>query len=461
MKLYKFFLLTLCTALVSCQKYVDIKKSSSQSFIESAKDGQLLLDNYEMFNMNYPVDGQISSDDYLLTDARYANDALDNDDRSLYTWNAAAIRSSAYQWVTPYNVIYNANLLLESMEEIQGKEDQAALNNIKGSALFFRAYALWNAAQLYCKPYSAAAAQDAGLPLRLKSDINESAGRGTVKATYDQIVADLKEASTLISTTSTLASRPNKCAVFAMLARVYLSMSSYPEALSSATAALELKNDLIDFNTLNTETLSPFTRFNKEVIFHSVVFSNNRVLEPGYGYEDQALVNPEIINAFTTNDLRKDILFKENTDVAEPHGSYRFTGNYEPAVGSSRLFNGLAVDELYFIRSECYARAGNVAAAMADLNTLLTTRWLSGTYVSKTAADAASALSLILLERRKGLVMRGLRWSDLRRLNMETGFARTLSRTINGTTYTLPPNDSRYTLKIPQEVINNSGLTQN
>jgi len=456
-------LLLLCfgTAITSCKKFVDIKKSSSQSNIESANDCQLLLDNTELLNEDYPVDGEISADDYYVDDVRYASDRIDNDDRSLYTWNANALRQPAKQWVACYNKIYNANLILEAVVRLQGSEPAAVLDNIKGSALFYRAYALWNLAQLYAAPYGTDAALQPGLPIRLVSDINDAPGRGTVETTYNRILQDLKEGSALLNTTSLVATRPNKVAAFAMLARVYLSMADYPNALINANAGLKIKNNLLDFNTLSAGSLSPFLRFNTEVIFHSTVYRQNYMLEPGYGNENQALINPEIITSFEEGDLRKLILVKENTDVQNPSGTYRFTGNYEPAAGSAKLFNGLATDELYYISAECDARAGNTAAAMTDLNTVLRSRWSAGAYLDKVAESAQQALSMVLNERRKGLMMRGLRWSDLRRLNKEQVFAKTVSRTVNGKIYSLPANDLRYVLLIPQEVITNSALAQN
>lgn len=461
MKPHIIIILLFCTVFTSCQKFVDIKKSSAQSNIESANDCQLLLDNSEVLNQDYPVDGSISADDYYMDDARYNSDRIDIDDRSLYTWSATALRQPAKQWVGCYNKIYNANLILEAIIRLEGKEPANVLNHLKGSALFFRAYALWNLAQLYTAPYGEDAASQPGLPIRLVSDINEIPGRGTVKETYDRIVQDLTEGASLLNTTSTIATRPNKAAAFAMLARVYLSMGDYPNALVNSTAALQLKSDLIDFNTLNPESLTPFTRFNPEVIFHSTVLRQNYVMEPGYGYENQALVNKEIVDAYEEGDLRKTILMKENTDVENPTGTFRFTGNYEPATGSPVLFNGLTTDELFYTRAECYARAGNAAAAMTDLNTLLRKRWLTGTYTGQAIGNAAAALDLVLAERRKGLVMRGLRWTDLRRLNREQRYAETLTRTVAGKTYTLAPNDLRYTLLIPQEVLTNSSIAQN
>jgi len=65
------------------------------------------------------------------------------------------------------------------------------------------------------------------------------------------------------------------------------------------------------------------------------------------------------------------------------------------------------------------------------------------------------------LERRKELIFRGLRWSDLRRLNMDTRFAVTLKRKVNNKEFLLLPKDARYTLQIPISVIKSSGIQQN
>jgi hypothetical protein len=256
-----------------------------------------------------------------------------------------------------------------------------------------------------------------------------------------------------------------KAAAHAMLARVYLSMEDYANALSSANDALGLKRELLDYNTEDVDTSSgtntPFIRYNKEVIFHSILGSSE-LLSAGSPFSNTAKISVEFIDSYSDDDLRKKVLFKPN--MAQDEGTFRFTGNYEPTT-SSTLFNGLAVDELYLIRAESYARAGNTAAAMADLNTLLRTRWRAGTYTDMTAGSATEALTKILTERRKELMMRGQRWTDLRRLNKDSRFKTDLSRSVdvNGVikTFTLPANDSRYTLLIPEEVITYSTLPQN
>lgn len=77
-----------------------------------------------------------------------------------------------------------------------------------------------------------------------------------------------------------------------------------------------------------------------------------------------------------------------------------------------------------------------------------------------TANSHAEALNIILKERRKELLIRGLRWSDLKRYN-RGGANITLTRTVNGQTYTLSPNDLRYAVAIPEDIITLTGMPQN
>ncbi len=90
------------------------------------------------------------------------------------------------------------------------------------------------------------------------------------------------------------------------------------------------------------------------------------------------------------------------------------------------------------------------------------TRWKTGTFVPFTANTQEEALQIILQERRKLLLGRNLRWTDLCRLNLDLRFAVTLTRNVKGQQYTLPPNDPRYTMYIPNaEVLVNQLVEQN
>ncbi len=98
---------------------------------------------------------------------------------------------------------------------------------------------------------------------------------------------------------------------------------------------------------------------------------------------------------------------------------------------------------------------------MNDLNALLQKRFKTGFFVPLIAANSTEALNKILDERRKELIFRGTRWTDLRRLN-KGGANITITRTLNGQTYTLAPNSLKYTYLIPTEVIGfNPNMAQN
>ena len=318
----------------------------------------------------------------------------------------------------------------------------------KDKHYFFRGQAFYELAQLFAKPYiQTSASSDLGILLRLKSDINQPAVRSSVDSTYKQIISDLKNAVLILPLHPLYKTRPSKPAAYGLLARVYLSMQDYANARTYADSCLQLYNTLIDYNTLDTTSYNPLAMFNTEVIFHSLMFPRSIILAPS------ARIDSSLYMTYDKNDLRKSVFYKP-TDT----NAYGFYGSYS---GDYNLFNGLATDELYFIRAECLARLNEVNDAMQDLNTILLKRWKAGSFIPYTVTSQADALNIILQERRKELVFRGLRWTDLRRLNIEPQFAKTIIRKINGNSYTMNPNDPKYVLLIPRQVINFSHIAQN
>jgi starch-binding outer membrane protein, SusD/RagB family len=192
----------------------------------------------------------------------------------------------------------------------------------------------------------------------------------------------------------------------------------------------------------------PFDRYNAEVLLSSIMQFIGPQSPTNYR------VDTLLYRSYSNNDLRRTLYFRSNGT-----GTVGFRGGYD---GTSTPFNGMATDEVYLIRAECAARAGLKDSALADLNRLLFTRWVTGTFIPFTATTADQALDIILTERRKELILRGSRWFDLRRLNKEPRFAKTLQRIQNNNTiYALPPNDPRYTFLIPAQVIALTGMPQN
>ncbi|KQM68208.1 hypothetical protein ASE74_24205 [Pedobacter sp. Leaf216] len=69
-------------------------------------------------------------------------------------------------------------------------------------------------------------------------------------------------------------------------------------------------------------------------------------------------------------------------------------------------------------------------------------------------------LEQILLEGRKELLLRGLRWIDVKRLNKE-GAGISFTRTSKGIVYNLLANSTGFTLPIPEQVVELANLPQN
>jgi len=306
--------------------------------------------------------------------------------------------------------------------------------------------------QLYTKPYSLTFPAELGIPLRLSADPNGTSTRSGLQDTYKQILTDLHTAVDYLPVFPQYKTRPSKPGAYALLSRVYLVMQDYPNALLYADSCLKLYDSLLDYNTLKSTATYPITGLNKEVIFLSMISDD-------LATTGNCIVDSNLYKSYDNNDLRKVMFYKTNTSgQASFIGTY--TGGVVASTSSSKAFGGIAADEVYLTRAECYARTGNITAAMNDLNNLLRQRWKTGTYVNKTATTTGEALALILQERRKETPFRGLRWLDLRRLNQD-GANITLTRNINNQLYTLPPNDPRYVLPIPPDVIAISGITQN
>jgi len=449
------WLFLLCATLMtaSCRKeaLLNAKPSTSLVIPSSIQDFQAILDATLTMNVT-PSLGEASADNYYLTDTKFQSAQPVVQNTYLWAKDIFGASTNIDDWNYPYEQVFNANVVLEGLAKMQATaSNQQDINTLTGYALFYRAYAFFNVAQVFAPPYdSTTASSDLGIPLRLSSDITAPSIRATVKDTYAQIIDDLNRACKLTPTALPTANRnrPSRPAVYACLARVYQSMRAYKEAGAAADSALQLYSSLIDYNTVAVATL-PFKNNNAETIFQSNFSSYAQTLIPVIGI---AIIDSNLYRSYAANDLRLSLYFRVVSGVPGPRGGYS---------GSLFTFSGLATDELYLIRAESYARAGQASLAMADLNTLLSKRFTTGTFIPYTATDAADALQQILAERRKELELRGgLRWMDLRRLNKE-GYNITLTRVVNGQTYTLPPNSPLYTLPIPPDVITLSGITQN
>lgn len=437
-KLIIFFIVMGC---MSCgDQFLDIKPGSDTVVPTTLDDFQQLLDASSLRWAPELLD--LQADDYYLQQA-YWNSMGNVVFKNAHVWADdiyETVESETYGWNTLYEQILYANVVLDGLSKVTvDPKRHEFYNHIKGSALFVRAMALHYLMQLYSPAYhSVNSNSDLGIPVPLSSDVNEKVKREPVAVCYKRIIDDLKESVPLLRAEVDFG-RPSKVASYALLARTYLMMGDYSSALIAADNSLFLYSDLADFNQVKS-------RDYKKTIYLTFMAPATLIRNNS----NNTLIDETLYDSYADNDLRKTVFYKIGNQ-----GSPIKIDSYGLSI---YCFSGLDTDEQYLIKAECQARIGDKDECMKTLNHLL--RHVHSNYVDQVATDKEEALSMILQERRKQLLFRGLRWMDLKRYNRD-GANITLTRELGDRIYKLEPNSLKWLFPLPANEIKTSGIPQN
>lgn len=350
-----------------------------------------------------------------------------------------------------YASIYTANTVINEVLLTVGDEDEK--KKLYAEAKIHRAFSYLKLVNLYALPYnSITASNDLGVPLQLEPIIEGDLTRSTIQEVYDLILDDINEVFDYLPETGDELWRPSKASASALLARTYLIMGDFTNALKYADMALGFYDYLTDYNFLWphwwVSDILDFGRLidNQEQYLMKAAVSQYRLVYPSQDWMD--LFDQE-------NDLR--FVGKVGTDYVMPMEIPMFY--YNSYCGGPY---GLTVPEMLLTRAECYARAGNAADAMDDVNTLRQKRIAMAAYVPLTATDANEALSIVKAERRRELSFQGIRFMDIRRYNVYDNANISIVHTVNGETFTLAPGDNKWALPFARKYINkNPEIEQN
>ncbi|MBW3469842.1 RagB/SusD family nutrient uptake outer membrane protein [Arthrospiribacter ruber] len=445
---YIFNLSLLILVFTACESFLNEKPDQALIVPRTLEELWSILDNSTQVMNQEGAHIEASADDVIILPFLY--NTLSPEQKNAYIWNDEIYETpSALDWDQPFRQIFFANTVLFELENLpESEKSSPEFNRLKGSALFYRAYAYFSLSRQFCLGYDEATAGEIlGLPLRSTPNITDEVQRSNLKDTFEMILKDLEEAEIMLPENTPHITRPTKIASRAMLSRVYLYMGNFEKSLEYADLTLLLKDDLLDYNNVNPAPARPFVNEFDEVIFYSEL-----LFYTYYFFSNGSAVNPDLVELYHENDLRKQLFFFPRED----HFAYR--GQYSFLV---RLFSGLATDEVYLTKAECHARLGQPEDALNALNTLLRNRFISGTYEPIEVDVVEDVLETILTERRKQLLLRGIRWGDLKRFNVIPGEQVTLTRDTPDGVFNLPPNDFRYAYPIPEEELQLSGIAQN
>lgn len=462
-------LLVACT-FMSCNDYLEVEEKG-KVIPQTIEDMSMLMADYGKFSRS-TVNLMLINDEIKLYEDEVGSIMWDSE-RFIngYKWLDFMFPDPDVDdpdWTLFYSQIYICNVVLDRIDEAKGSDEELRATT-KGDALAQRAFAYFMLVNEYAKHYdTSSSSTDLGVPLYLEPDINTLKGRSSVQEVYDQIEEDLLSALALVPEAPSFSYHPGKAGVHGLLAKMYLYQGNWTKAFTHADEALKIQSFLYDYNDYGFHPFAPpfagiFTLgpppgpgappaigppFPTRAMDHQEAIWHKEVSHSIIMYGNCVYMSDEHNALYETGDRRK--LFRLipferwGTNANGPHlytkESYYKAGIYTP--------------ELYLIRAEANARMSRPDDAIADLNTLREHRISSANYVAYTPGKTdKEALDLVLKERRVEMLQEAWRWFDVKRLNKEADYQRTLTRDFQGQTYTLAPGDDNYVMAIPKKVI--------
>lgn len=383
-----------------------------------------------------------------------------------YNWDESADRvflnkSDETTYYNAYAGISTANLIIENAPTATEATD-AQRNQAIAQAKILRAMKYFTLVNYYAKQYNpSTASQDGGVPLITSASVGASYTQPSVQEIYDFIVQDVTEALPNLPEQAQNILYASKAAAYAFAARVYLQMGNYSEAQNCAQQALQRNDKLFDWTA--------FYQTNIEVLSNPNVYQT--ITSPlGFdNVENYIFVHGNSSYAGSESQVREDrgarfeagdAAFMSRWKIRTVAGNTYYQGNL------SGYYNrgGLTTTEVWLILAECMARTGNVSGAMDIVNQVRQKRILPEVYKPLTASTVEETINIIRDVKANALIQTIVPFCDARRLNAESAYARTLTKTEGGKTLTLSPSSHLWVMPFPQGATSNTGngtVTQN
>lgn len=439
--IYIIFVLLASILFSSCDSFLDIQPVGKVIPTTLAEYRALMTTAYKFNKFQDKVYCEMRTDEIIISD--------DPNDQSSYSaiekWNDlnAPSGTATFGWSNYYSAIFYANSIIDKKDQITegSKED---IEQLVGEAYLLRSYLHFILVNLYGQPYTKdGALETKAIPLKLNVDLEEVPSRNTVKEVYTSILADIQTARGLIHQKeweSKYLYRFSALSVDAFEARIHLYMGEWQKAYEIAERVLAQKPTLEDMN--GEEEMLPNNFKSAEMITaYEFMF--------GASSNKACLVAPSFLQKYDNTDLRLTKYFKapdeNNNRISAKGGDDKFTCTFRTG-------------EFYLNAAEAAARLNKLSEARTRLLQLMEKRYTPTGYDSKKNAvntmNQATLINEILEERARELIFEGHRWFDLRRTTRPR-----IQKELGGNTYVLEQDDTRYTLRIPQEAIDaNPGL---
>lgn len=364
-------------------------------------------------------------------------------------------------WSYSYTTVAQANAMMEGINRSTGLSP-AVKNQLLGETKVWRAF---------INSYLVNMFGDVPLPVKDDPLSNATLARTPAAQVWSQIIADLTEAQALLTDAypSTLRTRINRQTANALLARVYLYQKTWAKAEAAASAVINS-----GIYSLNKDLNTTFSNTSNEVIWQLATltgistYTTNRDANGGSyaaaaGTIPAVTLTDTLYNSLEAADKRKTS-WVSATDIGGQN--YKVITKYKIRVLATGATMGnefnvmLRLAEQYLIRAEARAQQGNIAGAIADVDSI---RSKAGLPPLDNSITQPALLLAIEKERKAELFGEwGHRWFDLKRTPAVSGGGKTRADEVIGgmrpSTWT--STDVLYPIPDAQRVAN-PALTQN
>lgn len=296
--------------------------------------------SYTYYGRNFVLIGDVYADNAKLSAqntgnfSSFYNYAVTADDEDLNAF-----------WSTAYRIIKNANNIIAACED-STRNDLDDI--IYGEALAIRSLAYFDLVRMFAPKYSNSDKEALGIPMA--SDTVLSPAKVKLRVVYNQIIADLKKAESLLENAEVTPFRFNKYSVEALLVVVYKSSINY-------TKAMELAEQLVASGQYSLLTADNYmnswkSESSSESIFSVAMSATDNagtnsighMLSPdGYG---GLIPTDDLLKLFSESDIRTQFF---NTRSETFYNKY--PGREGMGVDNVPV---LRLSEIYFILADCY-----------------------------------------------------------------------------------------------------------
>lgn len=408
------FVVVLSVMVTSCSNFIDVEAPKTQIVSETVFQTKA--------SASSAIRGIYS---LMMTNTSFTRGGLEEyigiASDELVSYSSSANRLQFYQnsitpintdvltvfWGEAYKYISNANVIIRGLENstIPETEQRALL----GEALFIRAFCYFYLTNLF-----------GDVPYLTTSDYeaNAKASRVPYNTVMLNIQQDLERALEMMpadfSTGMGERIRPNRDAVLALLARIYLYRKEWVKAEQAST---ELIGNT-EIYSLLTDLSQVFLANSSEAIWQLRPTVPNSgppqasifiLTAAPNGFSRRVSIKDELINSFEANDQRKSVWTKTYSNSV---GAWNYINKYtttDSPVEYSMIFR---IAEQYLIRAEARAELDNYEDARDDINAIRSRAGLNAINFN----TKSELLDAILHERRVELFGEGgHRWFDMKR----------------------------------------------